>query len=67
MGNNLKIELFRQKIIHSIKNSGLDLGTTRPLIKEIYLGIEEEYQKILMEEALKEKKKGERQNGKAKA
>lgn len=67
MGNNLKIELFRQKIIHSIRNSGLDLGITRSLIKEIYLGMEEEYQKILMEEALKEKKKGERQNGKAKA
>ena len=67
MGNIVEIELFRQKISHSIKNSGLDLGVTRPLIKEIYLGIQEEYQKILIKEALKEKKKGERQNGKAKA
>lgn len=66
MGNNLKIELFRQKIIHSIRNSGLDLGITRPLIKEIYLGLEEEYQAILMKEALKERKKGEKRNGKEK-
>ena len=67
MGNNLKIELFRQKIIHSIRNSGIDIGVTRPIIKEIYIGMEEEYQSKLMEEALKEKKKGEKRNGKAKA
>lgn len=64
MGNNLKIELFRQKIIHSIRNSGLDIGIVRPIIKEIYIDLEEEYQVILMKEAKEEsKEKGDKADG----